>query len=140
MNTINVKEFFKNNGFTIEKAIGGYYYCKHGDNVVWMDSACEDAYELESAMVIAYDMAKEYLDNLPEIKYCVSYIDNSMFNAHEKMVIDIFGDRIEASDDFEYTLTKEQAENAKAKFEQIAKDNGWDWAMFFIEDNEYLYD
>ena len=45
-------------GFFMGQAISGYYYCfENKDGVlktVWMDSACEDAYDLETATTIAY--------------------------------------------------------------------------------------
>ena len=45
-------------GFFMKQAISGYYYCfKNEDGVlktVWIDSACEDAYDIETATAIAY--------------------------------------------------------------------------------------
>ena len=47
------------NGFQMEQSNSGYFYCIHEDQdgvkrTVWMDSACEDAYDLETATTIAY--------------------------------------------------------------------------------------
>ena len=62
MKSINeINEFFTQNGYTMEQAISGYYYCVRIDEdgtttTVWVDSACEDAYDLESATFMAYDI------------------------------------------------------------------------------------
>lgn len=59
-----MKSFLCEHGYTMEQAIDGYYYCqRHNEDgtttTIWMDSACEDAYVLDSAIAVAYDFAKE---------------------------------------------------------------------------------
>ena len=61
-----------NKGFQMEQSISGYYYCIHkGDDgierTVWMDSACEDAYDLETATTIAYPMCDEWEEEHPSL-------------------------------------------------------------------------
>ena len=46
-----------NKEFYMKPSTSGYYYCVHIGNdgvtrTVWMDSACEDAYDLETAIAI----------------------------------------------------------------------------------------
>lgn len=57
-------------GFEMKQSISGYYYCIHNDEdgverTVWMDSACEDAYDLETATAIAYPMCEEWEEEHP---------------------------------------------------------------------------
>lgn len=60
------------NGFQMEQSISGYFYCVHIGNdgvkrTVWMDSACEDAYDIETATDIAYPMCEEWEEEHPSL-------------------------------------------------------------------------
>ena len=59
-------------GFEMKQSISGYYYCIHNDEdgverTVWMDSACEDAYDLETATAIAFGMCNEWEEEHPDM-------------------------------------------------------------------------
>lgn len=59
-----MKNFLRDHNYTMEQAISGYFYCQHNNedgtsSVVWMDSACEDAYDLDAATAMAYDIIIE---------------------------------------------------------------------------------
>lgn len=54
-----ITNWMNENGYSMELSSAGYYYCMRGDELIWMDSACEDAYELESATYMAYDVINE---------------------------------------------------------------------------------
>lgn len=60
------------NGFQMKQSISGYYYCVHEgrdgvERTVWMDSACEDAYDLLTATAIAYPMCEEWEEEHPSL-------------------------------------------------------------------------
>lgn len=65
MKTYNeIKEWMKANGYSMEEASSGYYYCVHTDEdgnrkTVWMDPAFEDAYDLVNATCVAYSFINE---------------------------------------------------------------------------------
>ena len=59
-------------GFLMEQSTSGYFYCVHIGNdgvtrTVWTDSACEDAYDLETATAIAYPMCEEWEKEHPNL-------------------------------------------------------------------------
>ncbi len=62
MNTKEKEEMLNSQGYEIEQALGGHYRCVHYkrngtlDEVVWNDSACEDAYIRDNAVEISYSM------------------------------------------------------------------------------------
>ena len=58
-------------GFLMKQSISSYY-CIHEDKdgakrTVWIDSACEDAYDLETATAIAYPMCEEWKAKHPNL-------------------------------------------------------------------------
>ena len=61
-----------NKEFYMKPSASGYYYCVHIGNdgvtrTVWMDSACEDAYNIETATAIAYPMCEEWEAEHPNL-------------------------------------------------------------------------
>lgn len=59
-------------GFLMKQTSRGYFYCVHEgrdgvERTVWMDSACEDAYDLETATAIAYPMCEEWEKEHPNL-------------------------------------------------------------------------
>ena len=78
--------------------------------------------------------------NNSEIKYCVVMADSTSNTrtGEFRMYIGHSGDDYETSEDYNYYLTKAEAEALKAELEADARDNGRDWACFDIESNEWL--
>lgn len=59
ISTENIKDFFRSNNYHMVRSVTEFYFLMKGRKVVWMDAACEDAYDLESAMHVAYSIIKE---------------------------------------------------------------------------------
>lgn len=57
--TEQIKKFFRENNYQMYQSSIGYFFVMKGRKLVWMDAACEDAWEFESALQKAYSIITE---------------------------------------------------------------------------------
>ena len=94
MKTYNeILKAMSDNNFFVEKSIAGHYYCYHLNrdkttSVVWSDSACEDAYDLDNAVATAWPFCEDWMSEhraqfIKTPEEAVEYINSEDYNQLE---------------------------------------------------------